>query len=53
MENEFLDPAVITPPMHLMDTSFNLPDDMFMGTGTRWISNGAIPLDSWNASGSQ
>jgi hypothetical protein len=55
MENEFLDPAAIaiTPPMHLMDTSFNLPNDMFMGTSTRWMSNGAIPLDSWNASGSQ
>jgi hypothetical protein len=52
MGNEFLDSASITPPMHLMDTSFNLPIDMFMETGTRWMPSNAIPLDSWNAPGS-
>ncbi|KAJ6049709.1 uncharacterized protein N7446_006963 [Penicillium canescens] len=51
--NEFLDSAAITPPMHLMDTSFNLPIDMFMETGTPWMPSSAISLDSWNASGSQ
>jgi hypothetical protein len=46
--------AAITPPMHLMDdASFNLPIDMFMGTGTRWMPNSAIQLDSWNTPGSQ
>jgi hypothetical protein len=43
----------MTPPMHLMDASFNMPMDMFMGTENRWMSNGAAPLDSWNASESQ
>jgi hypothetical protein len=51
--NEFFDPATMTPPMHLMDASFNMPMDMFMGTENRWMSNGAAPLDSWNASESQ
>ncbi|KAJ5776267.1 uncharacterized protein N7511_001278 [Penicillium nucicola] len=51
--NEYMGPAVMTPPMHLMDASFNLPIDMFMGTENRWMSNDAVPLDTWNTSDAQ
>ncbi|KAJ5215364.1 uncharacterized protein N7498_001771 [Penicillium cinerascens] len=51
--NDFSDPATITPPLDFMDTSFNLPSDLLVGTGTQWMSNGAMSLDSWEEYGSQ
>ncbi|KAJ5316976.1 hypothetical protein PENANT_c030G11648 [Penicillium antarcticum] len=51
--NEYFDPVAMTPPMHFMDASFSLPMDMFMGTENRWMSNGAVSLDSWDVPGSQ
>ncbi|KAI9928671.1 hypothetical protein ASPWEDRAFT_106212 [Aspergillus wentii DTO 134E9] len=52
MGNNFPDPN-ITPQLDLMDPSLNLPHDLLMGTGTQWMSNGAMVLDSWLGYGSE
>ncbi|KAJ5661164.1 uncharacterized protein N7484_000536 [Penicillium longicatenatum] len=52
MVNDFFNPTHITPPLELIDSSFNINMDLSMGNGAQWMSNG-MPLDSWEQYGSQ
>jgi hypothetical protein len=52
MVNDFFNPTHITPPLDLIDSSFNINMDLSMGNGAQWMSNG-MPLDSWEQYGSQ
>lgn len=52
MGNDFFNPTHNTPPLGLMDPSFDMNIDMSVGDSAQWMSNG-VPLDSWENFGSQ
>lgn len=52
LEADFFNPNTVTPPLDLMDTSFNIPMDLSMGDASQWKPNG-MPLESWEDYGSQ
>ncbi|KAJ5986233.1 hypothetical protein N7451_010598 [Penicillium sp. IBT 35674x] len=52
MVNEFFNPIRNTPPLDLMDPSFDIKMDMSMADSAQWMSNGISP-DSWERFGSQ
>ncbi|KAJ5333926.1 hypothetical protein MYU51_018259 [Penicillium brevicompactum] len=52
LEAEFFNSSTVTPPIDLMDTSFNIPMDLSMGDTSQWKPNG-MSLESWEDYGPQ